>query len=656
MFRVLTCLTTEHDWRLVVVAGVVCFLASLAAISVFRRARAASGRARAIWIVAAGATAGIGIWATHFIAMLAYDPGIPVAYNIGLTAFSLAAAAVVTGAGLSLAVHAGGRWGAPAGGAVVGGGIACMHYAGMWAVELPGRITWLPELVLVSIVLGMALGAAALTVAVRSDGPRATIGAAILLTLAIVSHHFTAMGAVEIVPDPTRIVAVLSLSPAALALAVASGAVAVLGISLVTAFADRRLGQQGLVLSIALNNMPQALCMFDAKGRLVVCNESYLRMYRMSQAATKGGATVRELIEQHFANGIFSGDAEAYIANALNEIAQGKPVDKIIETADGRTIAISNRPLPGGGRVSTHEDITERQAAEQQRIALVEQAARRNLVEDAIQSFRESVESLLKTVSDSTAAMKTTAAALSDSSSQTSQRAARAVGTSNEASTNVEAAADAANELLSSIAEIRRQLGQATHLIRSAVAEARSTNDEIARLAHSAQEIGDVVKLIQQVAGQTNLLALNATIEAARAGETGRGFAVVASEVKALAVQTAKATEQITAQIAAVQSSTKSAVEAIRRNTDRLQEIDRSASIVAGSLEQQNTATDEISRNVAGAAGATKAVVAVLDEVAGATSKTRGSAETVLSATQAVEAAAGQLREKVEGFLRQVAG
>ncbi len=628
MFRVLTCLTTEHDWRLVVVAGVVCFLASLAAISVFRRARAASGRARAIWIVAAGATAGIGIWATHFIAMLAYDPGIPVAYNIGLTAFSLAAAAVVTGAGLSLAVHAGGRWGAPAGGAVVGGGIACMHYAGMWAVELPGRITWLPELVLVSIVLGTALGAAALTVAVRSDGPRATIGAAILLTLAIVSHHFTAMGAVEIVPDPTRIVAVLSLSPAALALAVASGAVAVLGISLVTAFADRRLGQQGLVLSIALNNMPQALCMFDAKGRLVVCNESYLRMYRMSPATARPGTSVRELLEQHFVNGIFTGDAEPYIANALNEIVSGKPVDKIIETADGRTIALSSRPLPGGGRVSTHEDI----------------------------SFRESVESLLKTVSDSTAAMKTTAAALSDSSSQTSQRAARAVGTSNEASTNVEAAADAANELLSSIAEIRRQLGQATHLIRSAVAEARSTNDEIARLAHSAQEIGDVVKLIQQVAGQTNLLALNATIEAARAGETGRGFAVVASEVKALAVQTAKATEQITAQIAAVQSSTKSAVEAIRRNTDRLQEIDRSASIVAGSLEQQNTATDEISRNVAGAAGATKAVVAVLDEVAGATSKTRGSAETVLSATQAVEAAAGQLREKVEGFLRQVAG
>src|SRR5712664_2567774 len=155
MFRVLTCLTTEHDWRLVVLAGVVCFLASLAAVSLFHRARATKARARAIWIVTAGVAAGCGIWATHFIAMLAYEPGVAVSYNVGLTVLSLLAAAVVTGIGLSIAVYLPGHWGGPIAGAVVGGGIACMHYTGMSALELPGHVAWSSGLVLVSILLGM---------------------------------------------------------------------------------------------------------------------------------------------------------------------------------------------------------------------------------------------------------------------------------------------------------------------------------------------------------------------------------------------------------------------------------------------------------------------------------------------------------------------
>ena len=305
MFRVLTCLTTEHDWRLVIVAGVVCFLASLTAISMFNRARATEDRARASWIVAAGAATGCGIWATHFIAMLAYEPGVSVAYNLGLTALSLLAAAVVTGAGLSVAVYVPARWGGPVAGAIVGGGIACMHYTGMWAVELPGRITWVPGIVLVSILLGMAFGAAALSVAIRGTGLRTMLLAALLLTLAIVSHHFTAMGAVEIVPDPTRVITALSLSPTTLALAVASAAIAVLGMSLISAIADHRLGEQGQVLSIALDNMSQALCMFNAKGRLAVCNARYRQMYRMSPGQADLGCTARDLIATHFANGIF---------------------------------------------------------------------------------------------------------------------------------------------------------------------------------------------------------------------------------------------------------------------------------------------------------------------------------------------------------------
>ena len=144
---------------------------------------------------------------------------------------------------------------------------------------------------LVSVLLGMAFGAAALAVAVRGTGLRALLLAALLLTLAIVSHHFTAMGAVEIVPDPTRVITALSLSPTTLALAVASAAIAVLGMSLISAFADRRLGEQGMVLSIALNNMSQALCMFDAKGRLAVCNARYRQMYRLSPGQAELGCT-----------------------------------------------------------------------------------------------------------------------------------------------------------------------------------------------------------------------------------------------------------------------------------------------------------------------------------------------------------------------------
>ena len=172
MGRILTCLTTEHDWRLVLVAAFVCLLASVTAISLFKRARASAGNTRATWIVVAGATAGCGIWATHFVAMLAYDPGLGSATISASRIASLLAAATVTAAGLAVAVYGPERWAPAIGGAVVGGGIACMHYTGMWALQLPGRMSWSLDLVAVSILLGMLLGMAALTVAVRRHGAR----------------------------------------------------------------------------------------------------------------------------------------------------------------------------------------------------------------------------------------------------------------------------------------------------------------------------------------------------------------------------------------------------------------------------------------------------------------------------------------------------
>jgi methyl-accepting chemotaxis protein len=163
------------------------------------------------------------------------------------------------------------------------------------------------------------------------------------------------------------------------------------------------------------------------------------------------------------------------------------------------------------------------------------------------------------------------------------------------------------------------------------------------------------VELIRNIAGQTNLLALNATIEAARAGESGRGFAVVASEVKSLAVQTAKATEQIALQIEAVQNTTRFAVEAIRRNTERMREIDGYTSAVAHALEEQDAATGEISQNVSCAADGAKGMVAVLDDVTSAVAETRTAASEVLAASESVEAAGIGLQRRIERFLARVA-
>jgi len=656
MFRVLTCLTTEHDWRLVAIAGVVCFLASLTAINMFRRARDTDARSRSIWLVAAGVATGGGIWATHFIAMLAYDPGVGIAYNIGLTALSLLAAMTVTGLGLAVAVYVATPWAAPAAGAIVGAGVASMHYLGMWAVELPGRITWWPGLVSSSILIGMVIGSAALTVASRGNRKRSAFGAAVLLTLAVVSHHFTAMGAVEIVPDPTRTIAALSLSPAALAGFVATAATALLGMCLIATFVDRRLDERSLLLEIAINNMTQGVVMFDSNERLVVHNDRYIEMYGLSPDVVKPGCSLSDIIRHRIDSGTLSGGVEQYRAELVAAMQQGRTMSRVLSTPSGIVIAVVNRPIAGGRYwVGTHDDITERQKAERLSIAHAEQEARRAQIDDAILAFREGVEAVLATVEDSAAEMNMIATDLSASSRETATRATSAVQSSNEASANVQSAAGMAEELLASIAEINQSLNHATALTRTAASDAAVTNGQIGGLSTAAQEIGDVVNLIRNIAGQTNLLALNATIEAARAGEAGRGFAVVASEVKSLAVQTAKATEQIAGQIAAVQESTLAVVDAIRRNASRMTEIDACTSSVAAALEEQNAATGAISRNVTSAAGGTKQVAAILDQVAGAVARDGSSAVSVLNASKCVAVAASDLKSKVETFLGKVA-
>ncbi|HYC17480.1 MAG TPA: PAS-domain containing protein [Pseudolabrys sp.] len=417
----------------------------------------------------------------------------------------------------------------------------------------------------------------------------------------------------------------------------------------------RHLHQQNRRLSTALNNMSQGLNMFDGQGRITLLNRRYLEMYKLSPDVVRPGCSLKDLIQYRKETGLFSGDVDSYVQKILAAMAEGKSQEHYVKASDGRIVLAKNEPLPGGGWVSTHEDVTEQHHAEQERASIREQEQRRAMIDSAIASFRPTVEKLLSSVGASAAAMRSTAGALFGSSEHTSQRAESAVQAFHEASTNVETAAVAADELSHSISEISRQLTLTSNVVGLATNEARATDGEIGGLADGAQKIGDVVKLIRNIAGQTNLLALNATIEAARAGEAGRGFAVVASEVKSLAVQTAKATEDIANHILAVQDSTAAAVEAIRQIAARMREINENTSAVAASVEQQNAATSEISRNVASAAEGTGHVVSVLGDVAGAATQTRSSAEVVRDASQAVEHAVADLRLEVEDFLSKVA-
>jgi methyl-accepting chemotaxis protein len=454
--------------------------------------------------------------------------------------------------------------------------------------------------------------------------------------------------------NQARLIAWLADSPQTVVTVGVSAVASLLVLVLASLLAMASMSRRNLRITLALDNMTQGLCMFNRSARLVVCNEPYLTMYGLSREEAYPGCSLRELLSSRKSGSLSAEGINEYAANIERRMAEGKPFSTVVQVR-GQTISIHGRPAPGGGWVSTHEDISDRQRQDQERSAVAAQEQRRAAVEAAISVFRPRVETMLKSVAEQAVAMRSTASALFSTSSRASQRAEGAADSSSRASMNVEIVAGAAEELASSIAEISRQLEQTNTIVDTAVTEAGSTHGQIGSLAQSAQKIGDVVKLIQDVAEQTNLLALNATIEAARAGDAGRGFAVVASEVKSLAVQTAKATEEIASQIVSVQVSTTAAVEAIGRIAARMKEISTYTSAAAVSVRQQQSATGEISHNVMSAAQSSKEIAAVLGDVTGSAVETRGSAESVLAASLAVEAAASSLREEVEGFLQKVA-
>jgi methyl-accepting chemotaxis protein/NO-binding membrane sensor protein with MHYT domain len=608
MYRIVACLTEQHDYGMVALAITVCALASATAFKTYGHALDASHDRKLVWLMLAGFSAGAGIWATHFIAMLAYDSGVPTNYDLSLTGASLLIASVMTMLGFAVSAT-GIRPHAIAGGTIVGFGIAAMHYTGMAALVIGGTIKWDMTYVAASLVAGTVLTAEAIDVFHRLPRAKALWASTALMVLGICILHFTAVTAAVVELNPKIVVQPSTVNRVMLAFIIASVTLLVLVAGGLAMFIDTlkaEMAEQVLKLKRADISVTSAKAEAEALSELAETERAFHdELARLVLAASGGDFTGR--IDLSGKSGLpallgtginrWAGtinDALNQIISVTSAMAEGDFTKRAAGQFKGDFLKLMTNVNRMGDEIrGTADRIGQSSAA----------------LEEAAREINIGVADLSERTEEQAIALEKTAESMQQMSAAVVQNASNAQNANDIASKTRDLAIDGGYDASQAVLAMDK-------------------------IEQSSRRITEIVGLIEEIAFQTNILSLNAAVEAARAGESGRGFAVVASEVRALSQRSSLALNDIRQLIATSNSDVQDGVRMVKTSgaslseiVDHVKKVSELISEIAVSSQQQSTGVEQVISSVNKMDELTQSNAALVEETSAALDSVLAQAE-----------------------------